>query len=86
MDMVGKCVDGTGDHVGYVVIDDGAMCTIFLIGNAHGGLGCCVKSGQRCGIRDDVVCFLVVESDVTDTELLCAALVIASVGCVFTDS
>ena len=85
MDTVGKGVDGTGDHVGYVVIDDGAMCTIFLIGDVHCGLGCCVKSGQRCSVRDNVVC-MVIECDVTDIEPLHVALVIASVACVFADS
>ena len=85
MDTAGKGIDRTGNHIGYVMIDDGAARAIFLIGDAHCGLGCCVKSGQSCGIRDDVVC-VVIECDVADVELLHAALVIASVACVFTNS
>ena len=79
MVMLGKGVNRAGYCVWNVMIDDSAVCTILLIGDVHCGLCCCIKCGQRCIIGYDVVC-LVIESDVTDMELLCLALIIAYVA------
>ena len=45
MDMVGKSADRACYCVGDVVADDGALCSIFLVGDAHG----CFCGGEQSG-------------------------------------
>ena len=82
MDMMGKGMYRACYCVGDVMANDGALGSILLVGYVH----CCFCSSEESvhwGSVGDNSVGVVVEGDITNSELLCVVAVIVAVATVF---